>query len=299
MTPSFDLGRIALLCRRSVGFVSFPQTAARVLEIIDRGDGSIRELERAISIDPTLAANIMRLSRSSAMNVGGSTECCSLSNAIAKIGFSAVRSLALSLAVREHMSSSHNSRHFDTSAYSRHSVAVGLLARYVFVRRQQSRPFTSNWSADELFAMGVLHDVGRPVLARAMPQHFDRAAAHAKRTGFHFRDAFFELFGTSLSDVGATATDAWKLPSIFTAAVRCVHEPWEFEEDFTSACCLSYANALAKGLGFGADPSEGAAHPHEAVGSDVLNEVQLPEEELQALGEVLSRHVAVFIETPG
>ncbi len=48
---------------------------------------------------------------------------------------------------------------------SRHCLATGLLSRYVFARMQRDEPFESELQADELFAAGVLHDLGLGLLS--------------------------------------------------------------------------------------------------------------------------------------
>jgi HD-like signal output (HDOD) protein len=284
-----DFERLELLCRRSSGYLGLSPVAARILEAVDRDGSSIADLERVLSADPYLARSVVRMAGRD-RGAGATT----LSDAIARVGFNAIRSLALSLSVHTQMGGFHRSKQFLAGDFAAHSIAVGMLARYLYVRRQQRERFRSQWSGDEVFAAGVLHDLGKNVLARALPEVYDRVALHGERQGMPFEDAFESLYQEAPERVGVVAVEAWTLPELFSRAIGCFRRPSEYPEEFTALSCIAYADALAERFGIGATSVGVPAPPPSA---EVLGEVALAPEEIEGLHPAILRQVHAFMRS--
>jgi putative nucleotidyltransferase with HDIG domain len=72
---------------------------------------------------------------------------------------------------------------------------------------------------------GLLHDVGKLVLAEATPEHFARAIAGAEKENRPLFEIEEELTGVSHAEVGAYLLSMWGIPYLIVEAVAHHHHP--------------------------------------------------------------------------
>jgi len=285
---SLDFPRLVIMIRRATNLLALPDSAMKLIQAIDGGEASARDLERIIAADPGLASTLLRVSAHDGVSFLNPP---TLRQVIMRLGQRSVRSVAVSLAMKELLKDPCGSKYFEPFRFARHGLVVGFLARFVYARRQMLEPFESDWSADELFSAGVLHDLGTGLLAYSAPEVFDRVYLFAKRSKTTFDEAFKEIFGSYPSVLGAEACDQWRLPPFFGTTMRSLNTPWDLEEEYTAQCCLSYAHSLAEHLGEGLGrwevESEGAA--------EAVAEVGLAETEVESLKNILVQQVESYM----
>ena len=282
-----DFERLQLLFRRTCTLPQLPGTALLLINVIDGGEASAVDIERIILSDPVLAAGFLRAAASSAQAENEHMS-STIRQAILFMGQRAVRSLAMSLALQGLLSTSDGSVPFNRKRFSQHSIFVGFLSRYVYARRQMTHPFASSWSADEIFAAGVLHDLGIGLLPRVAPEVFKRVVNYACRAGMSLNDAFEKIYGGHLSVLSASAAETWQLPDVFTMTLRHRAEPWNYMDEYAALCCIDYANYLADLHGYSMTdwPIEVGTSP------EVELEVGLPEEEIPMVIELVAELTA-------
>jgi hypothetical protein len=183
---------------------------------------------------------------------------------------------------------------FDVGRFARHSLMVGVLTRYLFARRQKIEPFESLWSADEMFAAGVLHDIGLPLLARVAPDDYMRVLMLSRRKKSLIREAFSLIFDCELPELGAEVATRWELPSVFIDTMRYSEAPWRRPDEMVALACLSYADTLAGAFGYDYEPWEVTREPL----PEAEMEVGVPPQELTALKPLVERLVNELLE-PG
>ena len=123
---------------------------AKVNEVVRRSDASLKEMTELSQMDPVLVALIMR----QAAGFGSKT----LEQGTAKLGTQRVRGILAEACGRKVMESRDQKTMETTRSIWEHCRAVGLLAQRVGVLSGVPEP-------DVCFLAGILHDVGRPVLA--------------------------------------------------------------------------------------------------------------------------------------
>lgn len=280
-----DFDRLQLLFRRTGTLPALPSTAVHLLKSIDSGHASAADLERIIASDPALSAEFLRMA--SVASVGGVPRYSTIRGAIMLLGQRTVRSLAMSMLLRHMTYGSAPTPHFDATRFSRHSLAVAMLARFLFARKQMAGAVLSDWSVDEVFAAGLLSSLGIGLLAKVAPGDYDRTFLFAKRSGLTMEDAFHKLHGGPSTALMAAAVEVWGLPPVFASTLIHLHAPWGNPPEFVALCCLNYAVALSDdhGLGIGDWPAKVETAP------DVEYEVGLSEEERKHLIEAVNRHM--------
>jgi HD-like signal output (HDOD) protein len=285
MLETTDFERLHLLFRRSRTLPQLPNTVVRLIELIDTGEASAIDLERLIAVDPGLTTNLLRLSKPLAMQEHEPND-GSLRTAIMRLGQRATRSMAVSLLVQSVMNYRDSEQGFSGVNFARHSIFVAFLSRYLYARKMMKKPFNSAWSAEEIFAAGVLHDLPLGLLSSVAPDVYARVHNFAKRTNQSFAAGFERLYGRPIHLLGIAAAEAWGLPEVFMITMKHMEEPWAYDDEYTSLCCVNYANYLANVNGISIEAWE---FPSE-LGPEVELEVALPEAEIPAVLEVISRH---------
>jgi HD-like signal output (HDOD) protein len=123
---------------------------------------------------------------------------------------------------------------------------------------------------DDSLAAGLLHDIGKLILASSLPEQFGRVAAQA--SGDHL-EAEREAFGATHADVGGYLLGLWGLPGAVVEAVNLHHSPRESQTNgFTALTATHVANCLIH-----EQFSEGEAALRAAPDMEYINQLGLAE----------------------
>jgi putative nucleotidyltransferase with HDIG domain len=231
--------RAETIAARAGNLPVLPQVATRVLQLAQNPDVKNGELEMAISRDPALTAQLLKISNSALYGQRGSV--ATLRRAIAVMGLSTLRS-AVVAASTESLFRSKNSRFQDRILWE-HSLAVALASRLVAHAARYP-------AGDEAFTAGLLHDIGKVVLDANFGDEYRTVLEHVYNEGATFVEAERDIFGFDHAEVGAVVVDKWNLAPHLRDAVRDHHSP---PPDGSQALCsiVSLGNALAVKLGLG------------------------------------------------
>src|SRR5207253_5408230 len=133
--------------------------------------------------------------------------------AVMLLGFSTVRNLALGVKVWDAMA--HGIPPERLEDLWTHAVMVAVASKVLAVKLAAGDP-------DEAFTAGLLHDVGRLVLATRFKDAYWTAAARADGAGSMI-DVEQEVFGVHHAEVGGWLLEAWGLPPSIVEAARLHH----------------------------------------------------------------------------
>src|SRR3990172_2000376 len=103
---------------------------------------------------------------------------------------------------------------------SRHSFAVGTYAKHI--AREENIP---RKVVDDIFIAGLLHDVGKLILADNLPDDYNKAFELAVKNKISLYQAEKEIFEVTHASVGAYLLGLWGLPDPILEAVAFHHEP--------------------------------------------------------------------------
>jgi HD-like signal output (HDOD) protein len=143
--------------------------------------------------------------------------------------------------------------------------------------------------AEITIVAGMLHDVGKLILAWKLPERFKKLLAKAAAEHCPLYQVEEREYGFSHAEIGAYLLGLWGLPYILVEAVALHHGPNRVPHEYFDAVSAVYiANLLA--------------HELEAPSSEVPleNGIELNQEELAALGvaEDLAAWRAMAAEIP-
>lgn len=215
---------------------SFPSVYLEVMEALNTDDPSIELIADIIAKDPALIAKILQVANSAAF--GLMNKVSSPFEAVQFLGFSAIRSLALSIHVFATFSTLKH-RSFSAERLCDHSMHTGVLARSLMHSEGAPRA-----AAEDAYTAGMLHDVGKLMLAQNLPQEFDRALSIAEQNKIDLHKAELEVFGATHAGVGAYLLGLWGLPPSIVEGVAFHHEPGRTMQTFGTATAVHVASAI-------------------------------------------------------
>lgn len=201
-----------------------PGVVIRLLEITRQPDTSVREIADTISADPILTAKILRFVNSPMAGVARKVS--SLHQAVALLGVRGVKMMALSFSVLNAPAPSGCAR-FDPMQFTVQSVACGTAAKILASQ-------VKSGSAQESFVVGLLSQIGRSVIASALPTEYDRVLGSARLVPEDLPALERAAFGEDYTGVGAQLLRSWGIPE----AVCIVIESFRRGEAATSGAEL-------------------------------------------------------------
>lgn len=216
------------------------------LSVLDNPESTARDVARAILADPVMTGQILRLANSACY--GRARRVTTVSDATTLLGFQAIRSLLMTVAMRPVLSKDVPGYGLQQGEMWQHSIAVAACSQEVALRSGY-RP------AEEAFVAGLIHDIGKVALGYAMADRFQRVLERAATGEVDFLRAEREEFGVAHDDVGAMVARLWGLPDALGEVVS-YHHRWGPDKEharLTAVVHVADVVCLVMGIGLGAD----------------------------------------------
>ncbi|MBL4848248.1 MAG: HDOD domain-containing protein [Planctomycetes bacterium] len=218
-----------------------PHVALRMNQLLHDRRATARDVSQLLASDPSVASNVLSLANSAFY--GANQRVGTLTHAVLVLGFNTVRNVVSASSLMRALSSYSRVPDEEHFQFWRHSLACGTLSKLLAVRIGLA-------DCEELFLMGLLHDVGEIVLRGWCSES---AAAIEARTddGQSRNEAELEVLGTTHALVGGALMERWQLPAGHVDVVRNHHTPSLARESELHAAIVHVADALVYALGHG------------------------------------------------
>ena len=219
---------------------SVPRVYAELRSVISRPDFDLHEVTKVISRDPGLSVKVLQVVNSAFY--GLRQRISDLSHAVTLLGSNTVSSLVLGITLHDQFSALGAARKALDDEWHR-ALAISKAARRIAEQeaRDRSLPETA-------YLAGLLHNVGRLVLAANLPDRFtsiewpeDRARLIATERS---------AFGAGHPELGALLLGTWGLDDALVEAVAFYAEPHKsLGAQFSALSALHVAVGLSPGSG--------------------------------------------------
>jgi HD-like signal output (HDOD) protein len=228
-------------------------TRTQLLATLAKRNCDVIELTSLVERDAVLSAQVLRLANSAIF--GRTQPISSVKHAIALVGVSTMRKFALGSSISNLFSRFRTAPSFSVMRFNLHSVATGTLVELL---------------SDELdiepvngtFIAGLLHDVGKLLIAVSMPKQYENILAVAAVSGAPLIDCERDILGTDHAELSGLAISRWELAEPIGWAGRYHHEPeraLDLEHPGPGRLSLTLAvhqaNAFVNGLGMTVFPT--------------------------------------------
>ncbi|MBT4098660.1 MAG: HDOD domain-containing protein [Gemmatimonadetes bacterium] len=226
---------------------TLPEVALRIMTMVEDPESTATDLEDVLTADAAIVHKLLQVVNSPLFAGSGHQGGWTLHDAIVRLGFRQVASIAQQIKLMNSLVQPEESQ-FDLRRFWEHCVACALIAdrlvKLKLLPLKKSVPFNDYWIG------ALLHDCGKLILGFFFWDHFQELITQMDSEECPFRQAEkatgdianHELLGRLLllkSNVGEQLVEA----------VGCHHTTGSDPSDLT--CILHVADNLAKGLGFG------------------------------------------------
>ncbi len=215
-----------------------PRLFVQVVEELRSPNNSLDTVAHLIRQDPVMSAKMLQLVNSAFF--ASAREVTDMLDAAMILGSERIKSLVLLAGVF--------SQYNETEGISpsievllAHSIRVGIYSRAIALAVTKNAEM-----AEAAFTAGVLHDIGKIVLAGNLPERYLELTALRAAKDLTAHQAEIEVFGVSHARLGACLLATWGLPLAILEAIAWHHEPeCSSEKSFSLLAAVHAANAFA------------------------------------------------------
>jgi len=222
-------------------FPSMSGIAAKVLKLLDDPDAGAGQVEQLLKQDPSLTANLLKLTNSAYFGIPSKVG--SVRHAIAMLGWKRLSKLVMAACVSAITDRQIPGYDLPPGVLWQHSVAVSVTAEGLMRELKIAE-------SDEIFTAALLHDLGKLILGGFVEKDLEEIEKVAAR-GIPFQMAEQEVLGTDHAEIGALMLESWSFPPSLVAAVRWHHDPDSAPETSAMTDIVHVANVLCLMIGIG------------------------------------------------
>lgn len=205
------------LAARIDSLPSLPTLYAELVRALESEDSSVQQIGDIISKDPGLTAKILKMVNSSFF--GLLQRVSNPAKAVSLLGLDLVQTIVLASGTFEKF----NKLKLKGVSIERmwdHAMATALLAKTIAQEARLDRA-----DVDTAFMSGLLHDIGKLLIAANMPDDYRLVTDHMSANGCSMASSENQIIGTTHAAIGAYLLGLWGLPDPIIEAVALHHNP--------------------------------------------------------------------------
>jgi putative nucleotidyltransferase with HDIG domain len=210
-----------------------PSVYVRLSAALADPDSSIADVAEIVSTDPAIVAKLLQLVNSAFFGLG--RRITSVREAVSYLGIFMIRALVLSTSTFDGFQPPRRIKGFSSACLREHSLLVAKIASAIVGDRAL---------ASDAFMAGILHDVGKLVLAAHEPEYLEQACEHADANHLLLHQAERELRDSTHGDIGAYLLALWGLPLDVVEAAALHDQEFEPPESLDLLGAVRVANIL-------------------------------------------------------
>jgi putative nucleotidyltransferase with HDIG domain len=223
---------------------SVPAFYLEMVQELQSPEASIRRIGRIVARDPAMTAKILQLANSAFF--GRQHRISSASEAVAYLGLEIIRGLLLAVhAFRQFEASTVNG--FSIEGLWEHSISTAARARKIAEVEEADIQM-----ANDAFTAGLLHDIGKLMLACRLPEAYAEVMDAARTSNLPLWKAEQQVLSATHAEVGAYLFGLWGLSDAIVEATAYHHRPSESPNAGFSALAAVYAANSQAGGGIAA-----------------------------------------------
>lgn len=223
-----------------------PRIVPQLLQLLSKNDVDNNEIVALISYDPSLTANVLRISNSAYF--GSASEISTLDEAVTRLGSKEVYRIVVAISGALVLCPPKNSCGVEANELLDHSVTSAVAAQII----------AQDGGDDEnlAFTSAILHDIGKIVVS-AVSKNFYQWLQGSEASHSTLLEAEKKLLGVDHASLGGRILDRWKFPAPLVESVRHHHAPAGAGDHARVAAQVYLGNAISylMGHGYGHQPS--------------------------------------------
>lgn len=228
-----------------------PHVASRAISMVENPDTTAPELEELLATDAALAARVLKIANSAMFS--RQREITTLSQAIMIIGFKALKGIIVAATLKQ---LNKRSGQLETMIWQ-NSTATAMFA-YNVARKLKKR------YADEIFLLGLLHNLGQMVLTTQVPAEYKKILALINETNSDYVTVETEILGFTHALIGALVAKKWNFSAETCQIILHYKDPVDGDrpdnEQEEKTAVVQLSDLLTHSSGIGSPPGFNIDH---------------------------------------
>ncbi len=221
--------------------VSFPNESVRAL-LQHKTPIDIHMLIGIAEADPSLTVKLLRLANSAFYGLRWNVS--TISHAVKLLGVDEVQRLIIACQLQQKFFLLNQSQQFYFRALWKHSIAAAMLSRIV-------TRYAGYFTNGEEFTAGLLHDMGKIVLAEFFPEELSTVTRRITDKKISDVEAEKEIMQITHEEIGSLLAQKWNLPECIAEVMRAHHDVQHSGGDKTLTAIIRIADVIAEKIDFG------------------------------------------------
>jgi putative nucleotidyltransferase with HDIG domain len=194
--------------------LTLPAIAMEVNGMLQDYNVSTKRLSDTIEKDQAIVSKILRLVNSAFF--GFQSKINSIPQAIMVLGFNTIRNAIISISVIDALSMKKAPTGFDVREFWKHSIAVAVTSKRLAEKTRLCIP-------DDCFIGGLLHDIGKVILAQFFSDIFFKILKLAYDEGQSFSAVEKDIIPLGHDQIGGYLAKQWKMTPDLVDAIKYHH----------------------------------------------------------------------------
>jgi putative nucleotidyltransferase with HDIG domain len=251
------------LINRIFKLQALPQNVASITQLLNNEHTMAEDIAKEIEKDPPFSAQILKLVNSGFYGI--SQPITSISHATVIVGFRVMKTLIMSSSLANMITKS-----FD--GLWQHSITCArtcsMLSRILGVE-----------DPEELSSIGLLHDIGKVVIAQYMKEEFEAIMDLTQKQDLLIVEAEERIIHITHADIAKLLLSRWNIPASTVEPIA-NHHNFNPNSDYAVRTAIVHlADILVRSAGFGS----GGDTQIPELNPDVLKILQIKKEELPGI----------------
>ena len=223
---------------------SMQGVAGKIHKQLKRPGSSMPDIIGIMEHDPLVVAEVVRFA-----NVGlyGSKQITGIESAVMRLGEKKLLNIISDMASRTLFESQNRKIQKEWRALWEHSLAVAIIARDVSALSGFAK-------SDQAYVAGLLHDIGKPVVA-AMLLEAEAAIAQKRKQQWVDSQMWMQTVLEIHRDVAMTLAEEWNLPQVVETTIKDCSE-YDPVNRVSIPNFVRFSNALSKQQGLITGPTD-------------------------------------------
>ena len=216
---------------------SMPEVYLRVTQQLEDDNSSAKMIGDTVQNDPALSTRILKMVNSA--YYGMPNKVSTMSQAVQLLGRDRLKQILIgSVLVNVFRDPEIDS--FSLTDFWQHSIKTAIIAKQLAIQHVDiSEP-------DSIFIAGLLHDLGRLLLASKLPLEYEKI--EGRKRSQDLLETERKVLGFDHAELAATLMTQWGLPDILVTCTRHHHDS-EYAEAYSTANRVIYvANKLSRNI---------------------------------------------------
>jgi putative nucleotidyltransferase with HDIG domain len=243
-TENFERPTIQQLDEVIEGLLPIPQTALKIIRMIQDESCSFRELSKEILQDQVLSARLIRTCNTISINHGMKVD--SVEKALLRVGEKNLILLALSFSVEKFLVHQNQGYSLCKGGIFHHSVWTAGISCKLAELTGKADPAVA-------YTAGLLHDIGKVVLDQYICSVFPLFYRQLQISGNDLVAVEKSLFGISHTQAGYLLANRWKMPDFVSETILRHHEPQKAQANGYLAYFVYVADLISFRFALGHD----------------------------------------------